>query len=238
MTYFSKKHLNPNLYEDAELGNWGRGGRAWKWQGMKMAGHILPFSSQHFQRGNPLLGGGRGRDPGSQSKCFKKKKKEKNGGDVEPFIKVKEIFVHDRVYHWLYIRSTEQLKNDSLSVCNKGGMEGYLRREIWYNSNGGGWTMNVKVYIHVLPFLFYTALNNIQTQEFSKVFQWVLFGLVVVLSRPIFVPLCPNVFWQKTEIWHLDQWRQGVKGKKKKYNMSKNETKTINIVINNSKSIT
>ena len=92
--------------------------------------------------------------------------------------------------------------------------------------------------IHVLPFLFYTALNNIQTQEFSKVFQWVLFGLVVVLSRPIFVPLCPNVFWQKTEIWHLDQWRQGVKGKKQKYNMSKNETKTINIVINNSKSIT
>ena len=92
--------------------------------------------------------------------------------------------------------------------------------------------------IHVLPFLFYTALNNIQTQKFSKVFQWVLFGLVVVLSRPIFVPLCPNVFWQKTEIWHLDQWRQGVKGNKKKYNMSKNETKTINIVINNSKSIT
>ena len=47
-----------------------------------------------------------------------------------------------------HIRLTEQLTNDSLSVCNKGGMEGYLRREIWYNSNGGGWTMNVKVYIH------------------------------------------------------------------------------------------
>ena len=213
-----------------------------------MAGHILPFSSQHFQRGNPLLGGGRGRDPGSQSKCFKKKKKEKNGGDVQPFIKVKEIFVHDRVYHWLYIRSTEQLKNDSLSVCNKGGMEGYyLRREIWYNSNGGGWTMNVKVYIHHewMDEWFMFCLSyfiqhwiTFKHKSFPKSFSGFYLDWWLFCPDLFFVPLCPNVFWQKTEIWHLDQWRQGVKGKKKKYNTNKNETKTINIVINNSKSIT
>ena len=63
----------------------------------------------------------------------KKKKKEKKGGNVDAFIKVREIFVRDRFPQIIFFsehlffptdydrKLKEPLKNASLSVCKKGG---------------------------------------------------------------------------------------------------------------------
>ena len=107
---------------------------------MKMAGHILPFSSQHFQRGNPLLGGGRGRDPGSQSKCFKKRRRKKRREvmlNLSSKLKRFSFMTVFTIDH--HIRLTEQLKNDSLSVCNKGDGGLFEKRNLiqfkWWRVN-------------------------------------------------------------------------------------------------------